>query len=153
MNDRGVRGQHYVTQSGIEHWDWVFTCELDYFCGNASKYIVRWKEKGGVNDLRKALSYVEKLLAIYGDEVISRRRTRTPGMYRATRQLCAAYDLSSEEAEVIYGLMEWYNYASLQEVAENIRELIPDMGKAQPVPLTEENHYSERANTDEGDAY
>ena len=30
--------------------------------GNAIKYLARWRDKGGVDDLRKAIHYIEKLI-------------------------------------------------------------------------------------------
>lgn len=36
---------------------------IEAFCtGNAIKYLYRWKEKGGVEDLAKAKWYLEKLI-------------------------------------------------------------------------------------------
>lgn len=37
------------------------------FCeGNVIKYVSRWKEKGGVEDLKKAKHYIEVLISTYG---------------------------------------------------------------------------------------
>ena len=33
--------------------------------GNAIKYLSRWREKGGVEDLRKARHYIDKLIELY----------------------------------------------------------------------------------------
>jgi hypothetical protein len=30
--------------------------------GNAIKYLYRWKKKGGVEDLRKAIWYIQKMI-------------------------------------------------------------------------------------------
>ena len=55
---------HYQTESGIEVIDVIdaFTKELNgvvaFDIGNAIKYILRWKNKGGVEDLRKAVWYI-----------------------------------------------------------------------------------------------
>ena len=55
---------HYQTDKGIEVIDVIeaFTEKLTgvvaFDIGNAIKYILRWKNKGGVEDLRKAVWYI-----------------------------------------------------------------------------------------------
>jgi hypothetical protein len=55
-----VGGDHYA--SGYQHWDWVAETGLGYFEGNATKYLTRWRAKNGLEDLKKARSYVDKLI-------------------------------------------------------------------------------------------
>ena len=62
-NSKQVGGQHYKTKS-IQPWDYIADNGIGYFDGCAIKYISRYKEKGGVNDLRKAIHYIEKLIEI-----------------------------------------------------------------------------------------
>jgi hypothetical protein len=40
------------------------TNQLGYLEGNVVKYVSRWKQKGGVDDLRKAMHYLEKLIEV-----------------------------------------------------------------------------------------
>lgn len=66
-NDKQVGGTHY--QKDIQPWDamqvWMSKEAFQGFLqGNAIKYIARWKDKGGVEDLRKAAHYIEKLIEI-----------------------------------------------------------------------------------------
>jgi hypothetical protein len=37
---------------------------LGYLEGNIVKYVSRWKDKGGVDDLRKARHYLDKLIEV-----------------------------------------------------------------------------------------
>ena len=46
----------------MEPWDFIQQNKLDFFEGNVVKYICRWKNKGGVDDLRKAITYIEKII-------------------------------------------------------------------------------------------
>ena len=46
----------------LEPWDFIQQNKLDFFEGNVVKYICRWKNKGGVTDLRKAITYIEKII-------------------------------------------------------------------------------------------
>lgn len=62
-NERQVGGSHYQ-KGALEHWDMVALFDLDYFQGNISKYTMRWKEKGGIQDLEKAAHYLEKYIEV-----------------------------------------------------------------------------------------
>ena len=53
--------KHY-SNLPIEPWDFIQQNKLDFFEGNVVKYICRWKNKGGVDDLRKAITYIEKII-------------------------------------------------------------------------------------------
>lgn len=51
---------HY--KRGIETWDYTDSWGMDFLEGNIIKYVTRWKDKNGVDDLRKALMYLQRLL-------------------------------------------------------------------------------------------
>ena len=53
--------RHY-NKLRIEPWDFIQQNKLDFFEGNVVKYICRWKNKGGVDDLHKAITYIEKII-------------------------------------------------------------------------------------------
>jgi hypothetical protein len=62
-----IGGDHYLNM-GIQPWDamraWMTPEEFQGFLrGNAIKYIARFRAKGGVQDLRKAMHYLETLVA------------------------------------------------------------------------------------------
>jgi len=63
MNDIQHGGTHYKTKA-IQPWDYIVANELGYLEGNIVKYVSRWKEKGGVEDLRKASHYLAKLIEV-----------------------------------------------------------------------------------------
>jgi hypothetical protein len=54
-------GNHY--QAEYQHWDWVQETGIGYLVGNATKYLSRWHKKNGVQDLVKAKTYLEKIIA------------------------------------------------------------------------------------------
>ncbi len=62
-NDTQVGGQHYKTKA-IQPWDYIAANQLGYFEGNIVKYVSRWRDKGGVDDLRKAKHYLDKLIEL-----------------------------------------------------------------------------------------
>ena len=62
-NDTQVAGNHYK-QFQIEPWDAIIDWNLGYLDGNAVKYLSRWRHKNGIEDLKKARHYIDKLLEV-----------------------------------------------------------------------------------------
>lgn len=62
-NEEQVGGDHYRDQA-IQPWDYIARNRLGYFEGNIVKYVSRWKQKGGIQDLQKARHYLDKLIEI-----------------------------------------------------------------------------------------
>ena len=56
-----VGGNHYSKYS-IQPIDFIIANGLDWCEGNAIKYITRWKNKNGIEDIKKAIHYLEMLL-------------------------------------------------------------------------------------------
>jgi len=63
-NVRQVGGTHYKKPKAVEHWDIVVQHDLDYFQGQITKYVMRHKLKGGVQDLEKARHFLDKYIEI-----------------------------------------------------------------------------------------
>lgn len=62
-NNRQISGNHYMKQQ-VQPWDYIASNGLGFFEGNIVKYVTRWKNKGGVDDLKKAQHYLQKLIEI-----------------------------------------------------------------------------------------
>lgn len=62
-NDIQHGGDHYKVKP-IQPWDYIVANNIGFLEGNAIKYLTRWREKGGVGDLRKAQHYVQKLIEV-----------------------------------------------------------------------------------------
>ena len=60
-NDTGPG--HYKDKP-MQPWDFIVANNLGYLEGNVVKYISRWRQKNGVEDLRKAKHYIEKLIEV-----------------------------------------------------------------------------------------
>lgn len=58
-----VGGSHYRLQQ-VQPWDYIAANNLGFFEGNVVKYVTRWRGKGGVEDLRKARHYLDKLIEL-----------------------------------------------------------------------------------------
>lgn len=62
-NDRQEGGSHYKGKA-IQPWDYIISNELGYLEGNVVKYVSRYKEKNGLEDLKKARHYLDKLIEV-----------------------------------------------------------------------------------------
>ena len=60
-NEEVTNPKHYVGL-GITPLEYITANELDFLEGNVIKYVTRYPHKGGVNDLLKARTYLEKLI-------------------------------------------------------------------------------------------
>lgn len=69
-NDIQVGGDHYKQKEGVpQHWDLGVLYGWDFFQYNITKYVMRWKNKNGLEDLKKAAHHLQK----YIEEVESGR--------------------------------------------------------------------------------
>lgn len=63
-NDKQIGGSHYK-KGGEEHWDRQWRLYgRGYFVGCITKYVERYHEKNGVEDLQKAQHFLEKLIEV-----------------------------------------------------------------------------------------
>jgi len=60
-SERQIGGQHYCTLP-IQPGEYIRKNGLGWYEGNAIKYITRYKQKGGVQDIKKAIHYLELIL-------------------------------------------------------------------------------------------
>ena len=60
-NDIQVGGEHYKSQT-IQPWDAINAWGLGFLGGNVVKYMARHAQKGGIEDLRKARHYLDKMI-------------------------------------------------------------------------------------------
>ena len=56
-----VNHPNHYTQ-GIECWDYITSHNMNYLQGNIIKYVTRYKHKNGLEDLKKAQAYINKLI-------------------------------------------------------------------------------------------
>ena len=57
-------GNHYK-KLNPEPWNVITAWNLGYLDGTALKYIARWKDKNGIEDLRKAIHFLQKTIDVY----------------------------------------------------------------------------------------
>jgi hypothetical protein len=146
MNANDLKVEHYA--SPYQHWDWVLNCGMDYLTGNATKYVTRWRKKGGVADLKKALHYVNKM--IENRRLLTLLRRFPAAVVREeTIKFATANELSLEEFEIVDALATWTIEAELCTARDMILVLLDqaelEIPAARPVPVEDSNRHAERA--------
>lgn len=68
--DTQIGGTHYK-KFAIEPIEFIHKNGIGFCEGNAIKYLVRWREKGGKQDLLKAKHYIDLLLEMENERVQS----------------------------------------------------------------------------------
>jgi Protein of unknwon function (DUF3310) len=131
-------GTHYKDQP-FQHWDFVAQMDLNYFEGNITKYLSRFRHKNGVEDLRKAwhytLKYSELLLTDSNVAYIPARLPfRNPTLIQ---DFCEANKLPSS-IQIIFNtlIMEIYARASkhaFQSMLADIEFMIVKLDKGEPL--------------------
>ncbi len=119
VNLKQVGGDHYRT--AYQHWDLVEDHGIGYLEGCASKYVTRWRRRGGVSDLRKARHYIEKTHDLHA------KRLRPPrGMATgvAVRRYGEANGLDEKETRAVYLICSWASLADLQEIMALLDDMI-----------------------------
>jgi hypothetical protein len=114
-----VGGEHYGNKYG--HWDYCKEANVGYLEGSATKYIYRHKLKSGIEDLRKAASFVSKLMV---GNVLTKRET-LPHDSRLER-FFVENDVHSVERIIIKRIFLWRDYNDLIEAYSLINDLILD---------------------------
>jgi Protein of unknwon function (DUF3310) len=59
--DHQEGGSHY-RQYAIQPIEYIVANDLSFLAGNVVKYVTRYKDKGGEQDIRKAMHYLELIL-------------------------------------------------------------------------------------------
>jgi hypothetical protein len=79
-----IKPKHY-SDLQIEPIEYVMKNDLGFCEGNVIKYVSRWRDKGGLRDLEKAKTYIDRLIAeesqqrIDSNRVYGRIETRDNG--------------------------------------------------------------------------
>lgn len=89
VNSYQVNGDHYMHD--YQPWDFILDNDIGFLAGNAIKYIVRHRKKGGVNDLRKCIHYLHKIKSS-GWKISKNINQRE--LHRFTKQLKYIADIS-----------------------------------------------------------
>lgn len=119
-NEMQVGGGHYMGRE-IQHWDVVDRNGIGYLEGVATKYVCRYKEKNGLQDLRKAEHYVVKLL----EEITENgRRPRGSATERELHGLRVGHELDATAYGAVHCLLTWSEKSHVEAALSDIKDLI-----------------------------
>lgn len=62
-NDHQEGGSHYRGRA-IQPWDYIVANNLGFLEGSIIKYVTRYQDKNGVEDLKKARHFLDKLIEV-----------------------------------------------------------------------------------------
>jgi Protein of unknwon function (DUF3310) len=146
-NEIQVGGRHYKTE--YEHWDLACDVGMGYLEGCATKYVARNRKKGGEEDLKKALHYVNKLIERQG--MVARRDVPHLDYVKgACRRFSEKNGLTFLEDLIVTQLALWQQRVDLINARDLIVTLLEEgdsyrkVLQAQPVPLTDSNKHATR---------
>lgn len=114
-----VGGNHYASE--YQHWDFVEDMEMGYLEGCATKYMARWGKKDGLKDLKKARSYVLKLLVRHEEHGRENRSCFKP---EAFAEFLEANKIAGLDGTICAMLALWKDSGSLRAVLSLISHLI-----------------------------
>jgi hypothetical protein len=80
-NKSQVGGTHYIeaAKGGEQHWDMMWRLfREEWFIGSITKYVLRYRKKNGIEDLKKAKHYLEKLIELEKEALINEIRNAPP---------------------------------------------------------------------------
>jgi Protein of unknwon function (DUF3310) len=124
--DRQVGGVHYRTLA-IQPVAFIMANQMGFCEGNVVKYVTRWRQKGGLEDLRKVRHYLqfiqenEEYMAMLAR---TRRYCNAGAWWRdAVRadEYIEANSLAREEAGVIRHITDWSNTGAKHHLVSAVK--------------------------------
>ena len=126
VNKTQIGGDHYKGGT-FQHWDMMVQgLQNRYLEGCATKYIFRWRDKDGLQDLDKALHYIQKLHESFLRGLvfpIEGEQNKQHAM-RCAVEFVKSHSVPAWEASLIIGLATWSCAENLQKIADGLTHLM-----------------------------
>jgi len=141
-NDRQVAGTHYTKQGAIQHWDVMALLRADYFQGQVTKYISRWKDKNGTEDLRKAQhfleKYIEHITTVDWKQCVTVTRIMPLKDFQIGVQALTAFTdkYPKTEQQIMMNVMLWKQPIELISAAKDLEEYVDAMEQEEGKPTS-----------------
>lgn len=135
-NDQQVAGSHYA--GSYQHWDFAVSgLDNRYLEGQITKYVYRWRQKNGLEDLQKAQHFLQKLREEHtaGRVAPVTEGRSTPAIValvqrvkrgESLQKFMASNELGASETQVMVLLSDWSSDLQLAECAAAIEALIQE---------------------------
>lgn len=105
-------GNHYRTE--YQHWDWCIDLKLGYLESAATKYLSRWRNKNGLEDIRKAGHYMAKAVEAHNENryfntsiLLSEKYDTWLRAHNQTERFLEAYELTGIESDIMSSIACW----------------------------------------------
>jgi len=142
-----VGGTHYAAE--YQHWDWAAETGLGYLESAATKYVSRWRQKGGAQDLEKAASYLAKLQKVADtvpDLVPAGDRALWEGL--RLRRFLASAGIPATEAHIITLVDGWTREnGCLEEAFDLVTAMAEDARTPRPDPTGQAEPFGYQGDT------
>lgn len=118
-NDMQVGGNHY--RASLQHWDFIEDHGFGYLEAAATKYLVRYEGKNGLQDLEKARHYTVKLheLALTG-----KRMQRGFATFKEIEDFFMANNCNNMQRNCMEQIFRWQRPVDLVFAISHIDHLI-----------------------------
>lgn len=127
-NEKQIGGTHY--QSAWQHWDIVEEYNIGYLESVATKYIMRHRRKNGIEDLQKALHFIDKLLSLH-------RTPRGSINMEAILEFGKVNKLSDPELAAVRLLFSWNDQVDLQLAHSVVSNMILNLELGNQISVKE----------------
>jgi hypothetical protein len=121
-NTYQIGGDHY--QTSYQYWDLVICIPLGYLDGNSAKYVSRWRKKGGLQDLHKAMHYLDKLMEVLDDYKYTECELTIEQINNEVEKFCDINKLGTLEKAFIGLICAYNNLTDLQNAKFILEDLI-----------------------------
>lgn len=123
-NETQIGGSHYKGRE-FQPWDWATEkfckVKLGYFETSAIAYLVRFREKGGLQDLNKVLHYIDKIIWAHDHGHYGNRcQVENLTIFRFNRE----NNCDALQSETVRFLVTWRAPQELMEARKLVVELI-----------------------------
>jgi len=121
-NDRQVGGSHY--KGGYEHWDFVTNVGMSYLGAQVCKYLKRWRDKNGREDVEKAGHFLDKMIEVSPILIMQKLNIPIDYINGELNSYLHINGIKGEEAAVTSILATWSSKGHLQMAKCYIETLV-----------------------------
>lgn len=123
-NDKQVAGSHYQ-RGTVQHWDVVSGMGIGYLEGCSTKYLVRWRDKNGLQDLHKSQHFLEKLIEMVDSGSITKNRAKI--VDSIMKKFYAENTIPYPEHLIIDMIFRWKSQAHLRQALGVLTQFISEV--------------------------
>lgn len=123
-NDKQVAGSHYQRGS-LQHWDVCAGFRIGYLEGCCTKYLIRWRDKNGLQDLQKAEHFLEKLIEMVDVGALVKNEARI--IPKILKKFYEETNIPYPESLVVDTVFRWKHAGDLKNAQKVLREIIAEV--------------------------